>query len=386
MWERDPKSLRILHFADRSSYGPASSMAQLAAAQARNGNDVSVVLLCRSGRTPPSLAVDQLTQQRVPLRTISIRQLRPWMRPKLLARLLEIPAVIQDLKAQGFDVLHCHSPSTCGFGWAAARRAKVPVVATWHGSATTRTLRKLFEHLDGLAVLSKDQEEKFRQRTPPGYVRLLRNGIDVRKWRDQLVEAQDLRSTLEIHKSAFVVGFAGRLSPEKGLSFLLLALADGGLRDPDEVCLLVAGDGPLAAQLRSDVHALDLEAATRFLGRIEYMPSFYRTIDLLVVPSLRETQPMVILEAMASEVPVVGTAVGDIPTMLGGEAGIVIPAQQAQAILGVIESLKNNPQQRARIIRNGLLRVRQRYDNAVVADLYLEKLYLPILAKCQQPV
>ncbi len=356
-------------------------MAQLAMAQARSGNDVSVVLLCRSGRTSPSVAVEQLAQERIPLRTISIRQLRPWMRPKLLARLLEIPSVIKDLGVQEFDVLHCHTPVTCGFSWAAARRAKMTVVATWHGSAPTRTSRKLFTYLDGLAVLSKDQEEQFGQRTPPGYVRFLRNGIDVRKWRDQRVAAQDLRSTLEIPKSAFVVGFAGRHSPEKGLSFLLQALANGGLRDPDAVCLVIAGDGPLAAQLRSEAHTLGLEAVTRFLGRIEYMPSFYRTIDLLVVPSLRETQPMVILEAMASEVPVVSTAVGDIPTMLRGEAGIVVSAQQAEPILSAIKSLNANPQRRAQIIRNGLLRVRQHYDSTVVANLYLEKLYLPVLAK-----
>jgi len=361
-------------------------MAQLATGQARNGHDVSVVLLCRSGRTPPSLAVEQLTQERIPSRTISIRQLRPWMRPKLLARLLEIPGVIRDLKAQEFDVLHCHSPATCGFSWAVARCAKIPVVATWHGSATTRTSRKLFTYLDGLAVLSKSEEEQFRQRTPPGYVRFLRNGIDVRKWRDHLAEAQDLRSTLEIPKSAFVVGFAGRHSPEKGLSFLLQALANGGLRDCGAVCLLIAGDGPLEAQLRLEAHTLGLEAATRFLGRIDYMPSFYRTIDLLVVPSSRETQPMVILEAMASEVPVVGSAVGDIPTMLRGDAGIVVPPQQTEAILGAIQSLNANPQRKARIIRNGLLRVRQRYDSTVVANLYLEKLYQPVLAKYYQPV
>ncbi len=90
---------------------------------------------------------------------------------------------------------------------------------------------------------------------------------------------------------------------------------------------------------------------------------------------------MVILEAMASEVPVVGTAVGDIPAMLRGEAGIVIPAQQSEAILGAIQSLNANPQRRARIIRNGLLRVRQHYDSTVVANLYLEELYLPVLAK-----
>jgi len=359
-------------------------MAQLAIGQARNGNDVSVVLLSRSGRTPPSLAVEQLTQAGIPLRTISIRQLRPWMRPKLLARLLDIPSVIKNLKAREFDVLHCHSRITCGLGLPAARHARIPVVATWHGSAITRTSRKFFTYLDGLAVLSKDQEEQFGQRTPPGYVRFLRNGIDVRKWRDQLVAVQDLRSTLEIPESAFVVGFAGRHSPEKGLSFLLRALANGGLRDPDTICLLIAGDGPLAAQLRSEAHTLGLQAVTRFLGRIEYMSSFYRTIDLLVVPSLRETQPMVILEAMASEVPVVSTAVGDIPTMLRGEAGILVPAQQTEAILGAIQSLSANPQRRAQIIRNGLLRVRQYYDSTVVANVYLEELYLPVLAKYYQ--
>jgi len=182
--------MRILHFADGNLYGKGSSMAQLATAQARNGNDVFVVLLCRSGRTPPSLAVEQLTQERIPLRTISIRQLRPWMRPKLLARPLEIPAVIRDLKTQEFDILHCHSAPTCEFGRPPARRAKIPVVATWHGSATTMTSRKLFTYLDGLAVLDEDQEEQFRRRTPPGHVRFLRKGIDVRKWRDRLVVAE----------------------------------------------------------------------------------------------------------------------------------------------------------------------------------------------------
>ena len=358
-------------------------MAQLATAQARDGTDVSVVMLCRFGRTSPSPAVEQLVQEGVPLRTIWIHQLRPWMRPKLLARLLEIPAVTRDLKAQEFDILHCHSPVACGFSLATARRARPPVVATLHGSSITRTSRKLITYLDGLAVLDRDQEEQFRQRTSPGYVRFLRNGIDVRKWRDQLAAAQDLRSTLEIPRSALVLGFAGRLSQEKGLSFLLQALANGGLRDPEAICLVIAGDGPLIAQLRSEAHTLGLEAVTRFLGQIEYMPSFYRTVDILVVPSVRETQPMVVLEAMASGVPVVSTAVGDTPAMLRGEAGIVVPAQQTAAILGAIQRLSGDPQLRARIIRNGLVRVRQRHDSTVVANLYREKLYLPVLAKCQ---
>ena len=99
------------------------------------------------------------------------------------------------------------------------------------------------------------------------------------------------------------LGYLGRLSPEKNVINLIKAVK---ALDMDDICLKIAGAGPLYSKVKK----LEDERI-KVLGYVEDAPSFYRSVDVFLLPSKLEAQPIALLEAMASGLPVIATDVGD---------------------------------------------------------------------------
>ena len=134
-----------------------------------------------------------------------------------------------------------------------------------------------------------------------------------------------------------IVGVVGRLSQEKGVDLFLDAcavLVQKGL----PFSALVAGDGPGRARLEAHCARLGLEARVRFLGHVYDVDVLYRMLDLLVLPSRSEGLPNTLLEAMQADVPIVATAVGAVPEVVGTSAAarLVAPGS-AEALVDAIE-------------------------------------------------
>ncbi len=121
------------------------------------------------------------------------------------------------------------------------------------------------------------------------------------------------------------VCFVGRLSEEKGLPYLLDTMSNVHARVPD-VRLTLVGTGPLEEGLKKQVDSLGLNEMVRFAG---YAPNSFEALaeaDMFVLPSRTEGCPIVILEAMASALPVVATAVGgSVELVRDGETGYLVP-------------------------------------------------------------
>ncbi len=167
----------------------------------------------------------------------------------------------------------------------------------------------------------------------------------------------------------FTIGFAGRLVEEKGLLVLLDALA--GL--PGKWVLHVRGSGPLAPQLRARTEALGLSGRVRIEPPLPStrMPAFYHALDVLVLPSLSrpywvEQFGRVLIEAMACEVPVVGSDCGEIPNVVG-EAGLIVPEGDVGALRDALRRLMEHPDVRHKLAKAGRERVLRHFTQAQVA-------------------
>jgi glycosyltransferase involved in cell wall biosynthesis len=153
----------------------------------------------------------------------------------------------------------------------------------------------------------------------------------------------------------------GRLDPEKNpllLADVLHALRQGGGRWR----LTVAGEGPLAAELRRRVDALGLAAAVEFAGYVpqgEQLRALYRAHDVFLHVSFTEGFPQVLFEAQAAGLPVVATAVGGVPGAVApSRSAVLIPPSSAAAAADAVRRVATDPELRRRLIGSGLDNVR----------------------------
>jgi glycosyltransferase involved in cell wall biosynthesis len=174
----------------------------------------------------------------------------------------------------------------------------------------------------------------------------------------------------------FVVGYAGRLVPEKGLALLLEAMAQLG----GEWRLVVAGAGPQRSRLETAARRLAVDTKVSFYGYLPStrMPAYYRELDVLVVPSLSlpnwvEQFGRVLVEAMASGVPVIGSDCGEIPRVIG-DAGLVFPEGDIVALTDHLRRLQHDLSLWNELARKGAERVQASFTQDRVArrtvDLY----------------
>lgn len=167
----------------------------------------------------------------------------------------------------------------------------------------------------------------------------------------------------------FTVGYIGRLVPEKGLWILLHALT---ALEGDWQCLVV-GDGPLRHQWLDAVERAGLSSRIRWIPPVPHqkVPFYLNAMDVLALPSLstprwQEQFGHVLIEAMACEVPVIGSNSGAIPEVIG-DAGLVVPEGDAQALAQAISRLRDHPDERAALAQKGRARVLANYTNEKIA-------------------
>ncbi|MAU13392.1 MAG: glycosyl transferase family 1 [Anaerolineaceae bacterium] len=168
----------------------------------------------------------------------------------------------------------------------------------------------------------------------------------------------------------FTIGYVGRLVEEKGLQYLLQAVAS--LKADWQLHLV--GSGPLRDSLQQTCQQLGISQSVTFTEWMpsSEMPAMYRQFDALVLPSLtrpnwKEQFGRVLVEAMATGLAVVGSNSGAIPGVLG-DAGLIVPEGNAEAITGALQRLHDEAGLRQALADKGRERVLQHFTHASVAQ------------------
>ncbi len=138
----------------------------------------------------------------------------------------------------------------------------------------------------------------------------------------------------------------GRLAQQKDFSTLLAAAARWRDLDP-EPQVAIAGEGPLAADLRAQATSLGVDAA--FLGHRNDVPDLLAAAAVFVLPSRWEGQPLILQEALRAGAAIVATRVGGIPDLVGDDAAVLVRPADPQALANAVRAVLTDPPLAARL-------------------------------------
>src|SRR5688572_21261176 len=357
----DPRRLRIALVLGTSGGGVGRHVAALAAGLAGAGHDVRVVGPAATEETFGFAAAGAT------FRAWEVRD-RPRPAGDLVA--------VQQLRGLlgGADVVHAHGLRAGGLAVLALRTHRAPrppLVVTLHnallaGGAVALAYRAL-ERLvaRGAAVVlgvSGDLEQRMRE-------------LGARQVAHAVVPAPILgrstrdRSTVrsELGADGPLVVTVGRLAEQKGLPLLLDAAGLLAQRSPAPLFVL-AGDGPMEDALRRRIADEDLPV--RMLGRRDDVADLLAAADVVVVPSTWEGQPLVVQEALRAGAPLVATAVGGIPDLVG-DAAVLVPYGDPASLADAIAALLDDPAAAEWLAATARARAAELPDDADAVDAAL---------------
>ncbi len=310
------------------------------------------------------------------------------------------PGLVWDLfrlfRRERPDVVHTHAWGTLIEGLVAARLARVPfVVHGEHGTLQLKPHQRWFQRrgwaaADRVLSVSSRLAERIAAETafPLERIRVLRNGVDLARF--GRVERAQARSALGLSPDEIVVTTVGRLVPVKDHPNLLGAVALAR-QEGAPVTLVIAGDGPLRADIEARAEALGISSCLRFLGHRADVEVVFAASDVFTLSSESEGLSNTILEAMAAGLPVVATRVGGADELvLDGVTGLLVPRRSSRELADALVRVVASPDLRASMSRAGRERAVTEFglDGMIrrYETLYRELAGLPVAGGAQPPV
>lgn len=238
---------------------------------------------------------------------------------------------------RGARIIHAHGLRAGALASLSLVGARTPLVVTVHNAVTAAggvaLISRILEHVVArranlVLTVSPDLEERM---VALGAAAVGCAVVCAPPLRRPDRAPEEIRSELGAQNRPILLTVA-RLAPQKGLDALLAVAA--AHRRPDGPLFLIAGSGPLAAALERRIDEEHLPV--RLLGARDDVPDLLSVARALAVPSLWEGQPLAVQEALRAGVPVVGTAVGGLPRLVG-DAGLLVPPGDAAALRRAVQ-------------------------------------------------
>ena len=223
-----------------------------------------------------------------------------------------------------------------------------------------------------IALFEHNRRLQIELGAPRHKTSVIPNGIDVERFTVERVE-----------RPGFHVALVGRVVPIKDIKTFILAAKIVNARVPDlhVHCVGPTDEDPgYYADCERLVASLDLQQVFEFTGRQDVL-EYYSFIDVLMLTSIREAQPLVILEAYAAGVPVVSTRVGNVPELLDFDERFLADQKDAEKLASGVLYLHDHPDERRNLVAQNRDTVERFYEKSVLhrsyADLYQRHLSRP---------
>lgn len=368
--------MKVLHVIDSAGvWGAENMLLELTTRQRALGVDASILSMGKPSDGIKSIE-KEMDWRGIPYSTFRSAVIPT---PCVLRRLL------QQVLAKKPTLIHSHGyKGNVLLGGGLRRWIAVPLIATLHGwvaKPNALTKRRLYEELDMFAIRRFDAvvlvsgamraHRRFRSTTASGdpSVSVIDNGIS-----EQVPEMSQSVPThvRDFLRDGTVVGSIGRLSREKGFSYLVDAFYGVSRKFPKAKLLLI-GDGPVRRDLQRRIDGLNLGDRAMITGYVNEAAALTSRLSLYVCSSLSEGLPLTVLEAMRARTPIVSTAVGSIPEILGdGAGGKLVPPESVDALEGAITKLLSNPGLASSMAVWSHESFVTKYSSKIMCDRYLQ--------------
>lgn len=282
------------------------------------------------------------------------------------------------LRERRIDVVHTHNTNALIDAGIGARLAGVrTVVHTDHARDFPDALRyRVAEHVMShftrkMVAVSDDGMANLRRYEwiPRRKLAVIPNGVDAERCRAPM-DGDALRRELGIPAGVPVIGLGARLTEQKGVIHLIRAIPLLRATVPN-LRVIIAGEGPLEAGLRTAARELGLADHVHFIGPRTDLADVMRLFDVYVLPSLWEGLPMAVLEALAAGVPLVATSVGGVPSAVrDGETGVLVRPGDPIGLATALSALLADAKRRARLATAGQLHFDLHFSARAMTDRY----------------
>ena len=349
----------ILHFIDSGGlYGAENVILNLSREMMAHGEYKPIVGCIVPDASLPNALYEKSVQLGIEAIKIQIKNTKLWR---------DLPKAARLFKALGIDMIHCHGYKAFVFAFLISKITRIPVVSTCHlwflkgdPPIKMRIMVKLelfFYRFVPLVIAVSEPIKNFLMCTGvrPHRIKVIGNGVRLQDFQvvDQ-ININRLRRELKIDDEAFVVLNAGRLSPQKSQRTIIdsakLLKYTGDL-----VQFLIIGEGELRSDLESRITEYDLGDVVKLLGFRSDIRDLLQISDVFLLPSLDEGMPISLLEAVASETPVISTMGGDIAKIIHNKkSGIAVAINDSAGIARAILKLKSDPEKSKRLAKSAL--------------------------------
>ena len=298
------------------------------------------------------------------------------------------------------DIVHTHASKAGAIGRRAAYACNVPVIIhTFHGhvfhSYFGQLKTKLFKYIErklarkstaivAISEIQKKELSEIHHICPAKKIHVIPLGFDLQKFQDNISEKRKItRETYQLQEEDVAVAIIGRLTKIKNHAFFLEVVESLLLNQAGNATFFIVGDGELMDEIQGKVSVLieKYQAKIILTSWIKDIATFNAGMDIICLTSDNEGTPVSLIEAQASNVPIITSDVGGVKDiLLEGKTGFVIKRGDLEDYVKKLGNLINNKELRMELSSNGWNFVKEKFHyTRLTRDM--EELYRKLLEK-----